>query len=159
MGNWVGWNLLEMPDRLILDQSLLLTALSGLSPIHRSTKDKWGWGSSGVYIVGHGFSALQPTHVDLLTPALGKLIWSSYGLLKITFFSWLLMHQKVLTGENLVKRGFLDPFHCCLCKEDSESSDHLFVDCVFTQSVWKLILKDLQIAPPYGMLVMASYSS
>ena len=74
MGNWVGWNLLEMPDQLILDQSLLLTALSRSSPVHRSTKDKWGWGSSGVYTVGHGFSALQPTHVDFLTSALWKSI-------------------------------------------------------------------------------------
>ena len=76
-----------MPDWLTLDQSILINALSGLVPVHRSSKDKWGWGPTGVYSVGHGFSAIQPSQASLLTHVLWKSIWSPYGLPKVNFFS------------------------------------------------------------------------
>ena len=148
-----------MTDQFLHDQTILIDALAGLAPVHRSSNDKWGWGSTGVYTVAHGMSAIHSPHASLLSTALWKSIWSPFGLPKVIFFSWLLMHQKVLTGENLLRRGFLGPFRCCLCKAESESSDHLFVECVFIHSVWKLTLKDLQIAPPSGMSATALYSS
>ena len=55
-GNWVDWKFLEIPDRLISDQSNLIKALSGLAPVHFSLKDKWGSREFGVYSVGHGYS-------------------------------------------------------------------------------------------------------
>ena len=73
-GNWVDWKFPEMPERLISEQSNLIKVLSGLAPIHCASKDKWGWGSSGVYYVGHGFSAIQSSHTSMLTPALWKSI-------------------------------------------------------------------------------------
>ena len=47
-----------MPDRFIPFQKLLITALSRLAPVHRSLKDKWGWGRSEVNLAAHGFLAL-----------------------------------------------------------------------------------------------------
>ena len=82
-GNWVDWRFPEMPDRLISDQTKLIKALSGLAPVHFSLKDKWGWGAFGVYSVGHGYSEINISHAALLTPALWKSIWSSYGLPKV----------------------------------------------------------------------------
>ena len=73
-GNWVDWNFPEMPQWLIPEQSILTKALSDLAPIHCSLKDKWGWGPTGVYSVGHGFSAIQSSQTSLLTPALWKSI-------------------------------------------------------------------------------------
>ena len=37
--NWVGWTFLEMPEPLIPIQNLLITALSGMAPVHRYFKD------------------------------------------------------------------------------------------------------------------------
>ena len=58
-GNWVGWSFPEMPEPLIHHQHLLIIALSGMAPVHRSFKYKWAWGQSGFYSTAHGFSALQ----------------------------------------------------------------------------------------------------
>ena len=50
------------------------------------------------------------------------------------------MHEKVLTGENLEKRGFDGPFRCPLCAEDSENISHLFFNCPFATAVWNEVL-------------------
>ena len=60
---------------------------------------------------------------------------------KIEMFSWTLMHERVLTGENLEKRGFVGPFRCPLCAEASENISHLFLKCPYDVSVWMQVLK------------------
>ena len=68
-----------MPIWLVPAQSISLTSLSGLAPVHRFSKDKWGWGPLGVYFVRQGL-AIQSSHASMLTPALWKSIWSPYRL-------------------------------------------------------------------------------
>jgi hypothetical protein len=53
------------------------------------------------------------------------------------------VHGKVLTGENLLKRGFQGPFRCPLCEKNYESIQHLFWDCEFTKQVWFNFFKEL----------------
>ena len=117
-------------------------------PCRHSSKDKWGWGTTGIYTIAQGFSSLQATHPSLLTPKLWKSIWSPFCIPKVNFFTWLLMHKKALIGENLNKRWFHGPFRCYLCTSAIETSNHLLVDCVFTQEVWKMVLYRLSIPIP-----------
>ena len=56
-------------------------------------------------------------------------------------FTWSLMHERVLTGENLEKRGIAGPFRYPLCTEASENIRHLFLKCPYTTSVWDDVLK------------------
>jgi len=65
--------------------------------------------------------------------------------LKIKLFFWLMLEQRILTRENLVKRGFLGPSRCVLCGKDEETVLHLFVECNFTNNIWTLVLKDLKL--------------
>ena len=51
------------------------------------------------------------------------------------------MHERVLTGENLEKRGLPGPFRCPLYAETSENISHLFLKCPYAISVWKDVLK------------------
>ena len=85
-GNWIGWNFPKIPDGLISEQETFIKNLSRLALVHRSLKDKWGWGATGVYSVGHGFVEIQTSHVSLLKLTMWKLIWSIYGLPKVNFF-------------------------------------------------------------------------
>ena len=39
---------------------------------------------------------------------------------KIDLFTWTLLHGKILTGDNLEKRGFMGPFHFPLCSAANE---------------------------------------
>ena len=58
---------------------------------------------------------------------------------KINFFFSVLMHKKVLTGDNLIKRGIIGPHRCSLCWNTLETIEHLFVYCTFAQEVWTLL--------------------
>jgi hypothetical protein len=53
------------------------------------------------------------------------------------------MYRKILTGENLAKRGLIGPHRCPMCFHALETMDHLFVDCPFVQEVWKISLQGL----------------
>ena len=56
---------------------------------------------------------------------------------------WLLLEQRILTWENLVKIVFHGPCRCILCGICEETVNHLFVDCNFTKEILNSILKDL----------------
>ena len=67
VGNWVGWTFPDLPDILIPQKKLLLSSLTGLAPIHRQSKDSWGWGRSSFYSVVNGFSELQDVPLSNLS--------------------------------------------------------------------------------------------
>jgi hypothetical protein len=47
-----------------------------------------------------------------------------------------MMDNKILTWENLQRRGHQGPGICVLCHQDSESTLHLMMECRFSQHVW-----------------------
>ena len=48
----------------------------------------------------------------------------------------------------MLKRGFFGPFRCCFCLQADETSDYIFVGCVYTQKAWAQFLSGLSISPP-----------
>ena len=120
-GNWDAWSLPIFPERDLSSFNAqlksLLDNLSGMAPIHLSCKDSCGWGSSRSYFAPSGFLLLQSsTQISSLTSssslnaAFWKMVWNLPSIPKLNFFTWTLMHQKLLTGENLLKIGFLGPY-------------------------------------------------
>ena len=51
-------------------------------------------------------------------------------------FCWLATETTILTWKNIIKRGVVGPNFCCLCTQNSETIDHVFVFCRFAQNVW-----------------------
>ena len=105
-------------------------------------------GKDGVYTAAKGFSALQSPHSSIFPPAIWNLVWNSHCMPKVNFFMWLALKNKLLTSDNLSKRGLNGPFWCSLCKCALENADHLFVDCVFARTAWEQILHDLNLTFP-----------
>ena len=58
---------------------------------------------------------------------------------KVNIFFWILLQNKILTLDNLKKRGFFIVNHCVLCKNDEESVDHIMLHCPFSSMVWDKI--------------------
>jgi hypothetical protein len=142
-----------------LQKSLLLVALTDCAPLHLLSRDKWGWGKSGFYSVAQVYNALQPPQASKETTTLWKQVWDPLGLPKVNFFSWVLMHRKILTGENLAKRGFIGPHRYPMCCQALEMMDHLFIDCPFAQEVWKISLQGLNATAPRQISVVELFSS
>lgn len=58
-------------------------------------------------------------------------IWNSLLIPKLNVLFWMLMQSKVLTQDNLCKRGFAILNRYVLCESDAESSFHLLLGCSF----------------------------
>ena len=74
-------------------------------------------------------------------------IWKFHIPLKIICFFWLSLLNRINTCDNLIKKGWIGPYWCCLCRSYLESVDHLFHDCNFTRKVIALIRSSIDI--PY----------
>jgi ribonuclease HI len=147
-GDWIGWDFHGIPARLAQQQSELEDLLEDAAPINRYMKDRWGWGKSGVYTTAEGHSILQASKISSQTPAFWKDIWEPLAIPKVNFFFWTLVHNKILTGDNLEKRNIAGPHRCVLCNNNAETAHHLFIDCKYAKEVWDLMLQDFQISIP-----------
>ena len=49
---------------------------------------------------------------------------------------WVTVKGRLLTTDNLQKRGFVIPIWCSMCKSDEETVDHLFLHCRVARELW-----------------------
>jgi hypothetical protein len=59
---------------------------------------------------------------------------------RIQVFLWLFSQNKVMTRDNLRRRGMPKPLECSLCKE-IESVKHLFFECLVSELLWDLVFE------------------
>ena len=69
-----------------------------------------------------------------------RLIWNSTVPPKIGFFAWEAIWGKVLTLDQLKRRGMTFANRCFLCKEDEETTYHLLIHCKSAKILWNLFL-------------------
>ena len=71
---------------------------------------------------------------------LWKKVWQTDYIPQVNRFIWILLHNKLLTAENLKKRGISGPSRCILCNSDEETISHLFLQCSFSHLIWRSVL-------------------
>jgi ribonuclease HI len=141
---WEGWNLGNYPEELNEEASNLLELLQGKSPLSAESKDKRGWGtSSGVYTAAAGYKIV--TGVPWVPPNPGpwKALWNYPSIPKVDLFTWTLIHNSILTFDNLKRRGWEGPSRCPLCTQTEETIDHLLFNCDFSKEVWGFLVGPL----------------
>ena len=77
-------------------------------------------------------------------------IWKAKAESKCKIFAWILLHRKILTADNLERRGWPHDPLCKLCNSAPETPAHLCKDCPYTSAVWTHVVRwlDLQQLPP-----------
>ena len=75
-------------------------------------------------------------------------LWSVTLPRKIGCFLWLVLRNKVLTWDNLQKRGKYGPGICSMCFSNEETVIHLFSRCMVWKSVLDLICDQFQLTTP-----------
>ncbi|RVW39006.1 putative ribonuclease H protein [Vitis vinifera] len=66
-------------------------------------------------------------------------IWRARVPPKVAFFAWEASWGKVLTQEQLQRRGFSLANRCFLCLSEEETVDHLLLHCIKTRVLWNLL--------------------
>ena len=56
--------------------------------------------------------------------------------MKIELFMWLVLQRKILTWDNIRKRGMWGPSRFQLCEAQEETIEHLLNSCIFTSKLW-----------------------
>ena len=129
---WKKWDLGAFPQNLENEARSLLDALQGSTPLSTKKKDHLGWGSSiGHYSAAAGYSSLLAIPWAAPDPTVWRNLWNHPSLPKIDIFCWSLLHDSILSWDNLKKRGWEGPSRCLLCACHEESSDHVFLKCTF----------------------------
>eukprot|EP00253_Pinus_taeda_P007380 PITA_07380 len=145
-GDCAGWAIPAPPVHLQQQLKIFMNLIDDAAPIHRSMQDRWGWGLSGEYTAAEGYKTCQTAGNSNHSPAFWNSIWDPAALPKVNFFAWTLIHNKILTSDNLTKRSFAGPHWCALCRSNAETAQHLFIDCQFAKDVWGFTLQDLHIS-------------
>ena len=122
-------------------QAKILEEILEKRQILASTSDdllRWGRNNEGNFNVKE--AKIIITRFDYSNPEkTWKNIWSNPHWMKIKMFIWLVVHRKILTWENLRKRGFVRPSKCHLCGLQEETTNHLLNMCEFTSSIWNWV--------------------
>ena len=69
-----------------------------------------------------------------------RFVWNSWVPTKVSFFTWEASWGKVLTLDQLKKRGRSLANRCFLCGEGAETVDHLLIHCSKAKILWDLLL-------------------
>ena len=69
-----------------------------------------------------------------------RLIWNPVAPTKIGVFAWEATWGKVLTLDQLKRRGMILVNRCFMCGEDEENIDHLLIHCKRAKLLWNLFL-------------------
>ena len=84
---------------------MLIANLHGKSPVTRTAKDARGWGKKmGIYTTSMGYNFISNPH-PTENSDIWKSVWAVKSLPKVDLFIWTLAHGKILTRDNMKKRG------------------------------------------------------
>ena len=110
----------------------VLEIISHLSFTHLEDQLSWRWDAQGKFTVRSLYKFLNYRGI---TPRNAMRWWKIPIPLKIRIFMWLAHKNRILTTDNLLKRGWQGQNKCQFCHQP-ESINHLFVTCTFARQIW-----------------------
>ena len=101
--------------------------------------DTWSWSlqGSGKFEVRSFCKALSGITTD---PFPWKSIWCMKALKRVFFFVWMAAWGRILTHDNLRKRGVCLVSWCCMCRCNGETVAHLLLHCDTVFGLWGNLL-------------------
>jgi len=105
----------------------------------------WSGGDrSGILTAQNVYAEISNTRWHTNHDGWKNCYWSWYLPPKIKFFTWMLIEHKINTWDILLRKGWTGPSYCHLCQRDSESINHLFINCQFFKQVWTITTSALK---------------
>jgi hypothetical protein len=70
-----------------------------------------------------------------------KAIWRVKAPRRVAFFVWTAVWGKILTCDNLMRRGYSLAGWCCMCRNGWETTVHLLLHCGIASNLWSVVLR------------------
>ncbi|OEL13244.1 hypothetical protein BAE44_0025738, partial [Dichanthelium oligosanthes] len=118
----------------VLFQFLLLRQRLQEVVLDPSTPDRvvWNWCPSGLYSCSSAYQA----HFVGQTALLGaKELWKVKAPNEFRLFFWLAIQDRCWTSDRLLRHGLQNSGSCALCCQQTETIDHLLLQCVFSKEI------------------------
>ncbi|KAJ9705268.1 hypothetical protein PVL29_003364 [Vitis rotundifolia] len=96
----------------------------------------WKETKSGEFSVKSLYGALETRNATLFS---WNIMWNLFVSSKGGFFTWEASWGKVLTLDQLKRRGWIVANRCFLCPVEEESIDHFLIHCSKAKVLWELI--------------------
>ena len=121
---------------LIWDDYIKELSALGIRLNDNPDKLAWTFNRSSIDITAkEAYNCIYQSSMDGDNMADCPPVWNKSLPLKISCFIWLAYHNRILTWDNLQRRGLSGPGICSLCYTNLETVNHLFSCCW----VWKLV--------------------
>jgi len=96
----------------------------------------WKAEADGLFYVSSAYFQLDNL-VEGKKRSVFKALWSLNTTSRVTIISWRLLLDKIPTKAKLAKKGVEVANRLCeLCKEENETTWHLFFDCKIAKNLW-----------------------
>ncbi|CDY57647.1 BnaAnng14890D [Brassica napus] len=92
--------------------------------------------TSNAFSTGEVYTYLRGS---IATVNWSHLVWSSFGIPRQSFLTWLVMLDRCPTKDRMISWGLDVSPTCLLCNSQPESRNHLFFDCPFACVIWSAI--------------------
>jgi exonuclease III len=136
---WRQWktNLIDLQFRENIDLKPWQECLQSRKIPTRDGPDilRWGHSTSGTFSVKEAYY-LQENLPGQGPDSIWSKVWQPFIWPKVSFFLWLTAQNRILTWDNLMKRGFTGPSRCSLCMQNEETMEHLLNTCHYSQQIW-----------------------
>ena len=87
---------------------------------------QWRLKGNGVFDIRSYYLALRDNQ-PVTFP--WKAIWGVHAPRRVAFFVWSASWGRILTANNLMRRGYQLAGWCCMCCRDGETINHLLIRC------------------------------
>jgi hypothetical protein len=128
--------------------TMLFMALAPVSLNSNPDTIKWRWTSNGQYSVA---SAYKCQFTGAIQKFPSRQVWKAQTDPRSKFFVWLVLHNRVLTADNMLKKNWPCDETYCFCLSMFEMTNHLLLHCNYTEVVWNIVATSYSL-PNYAAL-------
>jgi zinc-binding in reverse transcriptase len=130
--NWVLYLKEPLSQQALQQKESLIRALPQMIFTPPNDQPIWRWDTTSRYSVKSCYTAIKegPFIASNI-----EIIWKLNIPTRVTIFIWLLLQDRLLTYDNLIKRGWCIPNMCYMCRSSIENATHLFSKCTYIAEV------------------------
>ncbi len=138
----VDWNVIFVRNFNDWELNIVVSFLHLLQS-HLSSREvddglRWSLKKTGTFDIRSFYMALRDSSTVVFP---WKSIWRTKAPRRACFFEWTAAWNRILTCDNLSKRGYTLTSWCCMCCSSGETVDHLLIHCPMASALWSWVFQ------------------